>query len=136
MLAKCWSHACQMLVTCWSHAGHMHREMLFHMMKTAKMSSLSLENDMSSWLPLLQVISAALEQPDGLPVHYICQQVGQSAWNKYVSLQKNRRGVVDKVHMCVLFRRWWVVVYMDTWLHGYGQRRVWLTWYVHTRTWI
>jgi len=93
------------------------------MLKTAKMSSLSLENDMSSWLPLLQVISAALEQPDGLPVHYICQQVGQSAWNKYVSLQKNRRGVVDKVHMCVLFRRCWVVVHMDTWLHGYGQKR-------------
>jgi len=61
MLVKCWSHAGHMLVTCWSNAGHMHREMLFHMQKTAKISSLSLENDVSSWLSLLLVISAALE---------------------------------------------------------------------------
>ena len=40
---------------------------------------------------------AALEQPEGLPVHYICHRLGQSAWNKYVIFQKKRKGVVDKV---------------------------------------
>ena len=49
------------------------------------------------WWWLLQVMPAALEQPEGLPVHYICHCLGQSAWNKYVILQKKRKGVVDKV---------------------------------------
>ena len=38
-----------------------------------------------------------LEQPDGLPVNYLCRLIGRAAWCKYVIMTKQENGVVEKV---------------------------------------
>ena len=45
----------------------------------------------------LQIVQNVLCQPDGLPVHYICSQILESAWAQYVVKEKAKRGIADKV---------------------------------------
>ena len=48
-------------------------------------------------LHYLQIVQNVLCQPDGLPVHYICSQILESAWAQYVVKEKAKRGIADKV---------------------------------------
>ena len=44
-----------------------------------------------------QAVIHILGQQQGLPVTYLCRIICDSAWHKYVVLQKKERGVVEKV---------------------------------------
>jgi hypothetical protein len=43
-----------------------------------------------------EVVVHVLGQQQGLPVSYLCRLISDSAWHKYVVLQKKARGVVEK----------------------------------------
>ena len=57
---------------------------------------------MPDWLwSLMQVLVHVLGQQAGVPLTYLCRLISESAWHKYVVLQKRERGVVEKVRMCI-----------------------------------
>ena len=50
-----------------------------------------------SEIVLGEVVVHVLGQQQGLPVTFLCRLIADSAWHKYVVLQKRERGVVEKV---------------------------------------
>ena len=44
-----------------------------------------------------EVVVHILGQQQGLPLTFLCRLISDSAWHKYVVLQKKERGVVEKV---------------------------------------
>ena len=63
-----------------------------------------------------EVVVHILGQQQGLPLTFLCRLICDSAWHKYVVLQKKERGVVEKVSPGIY--RALPLVYGDYLSHG------------------